>query len=120
MGKLRLKDRRWPGARGHWGWLKVRGNRRCLGSAKGRASVYLDGGREGWGDAPSLPSCLGKQWFHGKGCQEGKAGSHSCWLKGLSEVAKIRVGQSSSWGLFRDAEFEDCGFTASITLVTCM
>lgn len=39
---VKLRNRRWPGVRGHWGWLPVRAIRRCLGSAKGRASVYME------------------------------------------------------------------------------
>lgn len=42
VGKLRLRDRRWPGARGHWGSRRGRGNRRCLSSAKGEALVNVD------------------------------------------------------------------------------
>lgn len=42
VGKLRLRDRRWLGARGHWGSLEGRGNRRYLSSAKSEALVYLD------------------------------------------------------------------------------
>lgn len=47
VGKLRLRNRRWSRATGHWGWLRVRANRRCLGSAKSRASVYLEGKGKG-------------------------------------------------------------------------
>lgn len=42
VSKLRLRDRRWPGARGHGGSRKGRGNRRFLSSAQGEVEVYLD------------------------------------------------------------------------------
>lgn len=53
------------------------------------------GERLGWLKLP-LSSCLGKQWFHGKGCHEG----HSCWLVGPSGWQ--RPGQAGAPPGFRD------------------
>lgn len=105
-------------SKGTLGWLKARGNRRCLGSAKGRASVYLEGAGKSL-DGPNslfLPAC-GSSGSTGKAVKKERQ-VPLLLARGPLWMAKSMMAGTpeTSSGMF--SEFRDYGFTTSITLLS--